>query len=119
MNEISRLGRNKVALASADGTKAADNDACGRAPADTGSLVPPTQSTQGSPISIWRAPRVLVPSSEGLTSMKVVKREPKNYLTHEYLFSKNEAMILNAQKQPVACTWCTCGVWVSSGAKNI
>jgi len=48
MEAIFKIRRNEVALVNADGTKSADNDARGAAPADAGSLVPPlTQTTPG------------------------------------------------------------------------
>ena len=78
MNEISRLGRNKVALASADGTKSADNDACGGAPADTGSLVPPHRIHPGeSDIDLARSARISLinASSFELDYVAAAKRE--------------------------------------------
>jgi len=59
MNDISKFGRNKVALANAFGRKSADNDARGAAPTDESSLVPPTtQPPPGDLNSVRRAPRV-------------------------------------------------------------
>jgi len=61
MEAIFKIRRNEVALVNADGTKSADNDARGAAPADAGSLVPPTHPNHpGNLQLVWRAPRVLV-----------------------------------------------------------